>query len=69
VAVVGGFVAILLDASTPGEYLLLLAALSRIHSILASRLRVLTTVVDDQGSLPGADERFSSSIDSPEAYS
>ncbi len=68
-AVVGGFVAILLDGFTPGEYLLMLAALSSIHSILASRLRVLTTVVDDQASLSGADERFSSSIDSPEAYS
>jgi hypothetical protein len=62
-------VAILLDAFTPGEYLLLLAALSSIHSILASRLRVLTTVVDDQGSLPGAGERNNSSIDSPEATS
>jgi low temperature requirement protein LtrA len=69
VAVVGGSMAILLDAFTPGEYLLLLAALSSIHSILASRLRVLTTVVDDQGSLPGAGERNNSSIDSPEATS
>jgi len=69
VAVAGGFVAILLDGFTPGEYLLLLAALSSIHSILASRLRVLTTVVDDQVSLSGADEHFSSSIDSPEAFS
>lgn len=60
VAVAGGFVAILLDGFTPGEYLLMLAALSSIHSILASRLSVLTT---------GADEHLSSSIDSPEAFS
>ena len=41
-AVAGGVLAILADGFTPGEFLLVLAALSSVHSVVASRLRLRT---------------------------
>ena len=69
VAVVGGFVAILLDRVTPGEYLLLLAALSSVHSLLAFRLRGLTKVLAMNGDAQGSIEDALHPTQSPEAFS
>jgi low temperature requirement protein LtrA len=46
-AVAGGLVALTVDGITPGEYLLGLAVLSSVHSVLAARLRRHTTIEPD----------------------
>ncbi len=46
-ALVGGLIALAVDVVTPGEYLLALAALSIVHSLLAARLRS-SSVVGEQ---------------------
>ena len=46
-AVAGGVVALAVDSITPGEYLLALAVLSSVHSVLAARLRAHTRIEPD----------------------
>jgi low temperature requirement protein LtrA len=48
IALVGGLIALAVDVVTPGEYLLALAALSILHSLLAARLRSSSVVGEQQ---------------------
>jgi hypothetical protein len=46
-AVFSGLVVLAIDGVTPGEYLLALAVLSSVHSVLALRLRRTPVIEDD----------------------
>ncbi len=56
VAVVAGIGALTIDSVTPGEYLLVLAVVSSVHSVVAARLRLRTVIEPDhpQSDLPNA---------------
>lgn len=67
IAALGGLAAISIEAFTPGEYLLLLAALSSVHSLLAARLRVRSTIVGEPATSSDPDDPTNRSISSSEA--